>query len=153
MFGMTKTIMASRIRVELPIEGVKLTLTGTGNGTTVLDPATGMEFMNIHLSQMVHIFFDGLVPGDYKLTFDTPADLNPTKANEPGVNDTDDSDADPNTGMTEFTFLESGEYDLPGMPDSLRLTLVICRILMEQLTQQQDLKHIIIHNCNLGSPA
>jgi hypothetical protein len=96
---------------ELPIEGVKVTLTGTtGNGTTVLDPATGMEFMTFTEPDGSYLF-DGLVPGDYKLTFDTPADLNPTKANEPGVNDTDDSDADPNTGMTEFTFLESGEYD------------------------------------------
>ncbi|KAA3639246.1 MAG: DUF11 domain-containing protein, partial [Bacteroidetes bacterium] len=95
---------------ELPIVGAKVTLTGaTGNGSPWLD-AAGMEYMTT-TDGMGNYIFEGLIPGTYKLTFDTPADLNPTKANEPGVNDANDSDADPVTGMTEFTVLESGEYD------------------------------------------
>ncbi len=136
---------------ELPIEGVKVTLTGTtGNGTTVLDPATGMEFMTFTEPDGSYIF-DALVPGDYKLTFDTPADLNPTKDNEPGVDDADDSDADPVTGMTEFTFLESGEYDptwdagffavdFGDLPDSYGTT-----------DAASGPKHIIIPQLYLGS--
>ncbi len=91
---------------EPGIGGVQVTLTGTdGLGNTVpaqmaTTDGTGM-FM-----------FPGLWPGDYKLTFATPADMQPTKANEGGVADAADSDADPaNGGMTTLTFLESGEYD------------------------------------------
>ncbi|KAA3639406.1 MAG: hypothetical protein DWQ02_03775, partial [Bacteroidetes bacterium] len=91
---------------EPGIAGVQVTLSGTdGLGNTVPDQMATTDGTGMFM-------FPGLWPGDYKLTFATPADMQPTKANEGGVADTDDSDADPaNGGMTTLTFLESGEYD------------------------------------------
>ena len=86
---------------EPGISGVEVTLTGTtGNGTSVTLTAT--------TDANGEYTFDGLFPGDYKLTFGTPTDFTPTFANE-GGDDAQDSDADATTGMTVFETLTSGE--------------------------------------------
>lgn len=88
---------------EAGIANVVVTITGTDiNGNevtrTVKTDETGMYM------------FDGLVPGDYKLTFSTPSGFRPTIQNE-GIDDTQDSDIVPATGMTVIVSLDYGEYN------------------------------------------
>ncbi|WP_167546893.1 SdrD B-like domain-containing protein [Stieleria maiorica] len=90
---------------EPGVSGVTVTLTGTdGQGNAVSDTLiTGPNG---------EYLFDNLVPGDYKVTFsDLPANFVFTGQDQ-GIDDTLDSDADPNTGMTIVTTLVSGENDL-----------------------------------------
>lgn len=88
---------------EPGIPNVSVTLSGTDvfnnpvNATLTTD-ASGMYM------------FDGLEAGTYKITFDTPQDYTPTLSNE-GSNEALDSDADPNTGMTEMVTLNYGDYN------------------------------------------
>ncbi|HFQ94343.1 MAG TPA: isopeptide-forming domain-containing fimbrial protein, partial [Anaerolineae bacterium] len=58
-----------------------------------------------------YYLFSNLVPGDYFIEFAPPAgyDVSPQDA---VANDAQDSDADPNTGVTSVTSLVSGENDL-----------------------------------------
>ena len=90
---------------EPGIEDVLVELTGTdGQGNPV------------SLSQMTdpngNYLFDNLVPGEYKLTFTTPAGYTTTDVNE-GGDDGEDSDADPAMGgMTSIEVLTSGEDNL-----------------------------------------
>lgn len=89
---------------EPPIEGVKVTLTGTSN--------TGLAIMRMMTTDATGMYmFDGLLPGDYKVTFETPTGYTGTRPNW-GVDDTVDSDADPAMGgMTQTVSLSSGEYN------------------------------------------
>ncbi|MEO0775300.1 MAG: SdrD B-like domain-containing protein [Bacteroidota bacterium] len=89
--------------IPMPIGGVNVTLNGTGdNGTPV------MRMMTTDADGMY--MFDGLLPGTYKVTFETPAGYSPTRPNF--GDDTRDSDADPAMGgMTQFVTLMSGEYN------------------------------------------
>ncbi|MFK7934393.1 MAG: SdrD B-like domain-containing protein, partial [Saprospiraceae bacterium] len=88
---------------EPGIPNVTVTLTGTNinggtvNRTTTTD-ATGMYM------------FDGLVPGDYKVTFTQPTGFRPTVQDQ-GGDDAMDSDINPNTGMTQVVTLDYGDYD------------------------------------------
>ncbi|MCB0617934.1 MAG: carboxypeptidase regulatory-like domain-containing protein, partial [Saprospiraceae bacterium] len=84
------------------IGGVKVTLTGTDQyGNPVMD----MQFTAPDGSYL----FDNLIPGDYKLTFETPAGYTTTDVNQ-GGNDAADSDANPAMGgMTVVETLTSGE--------------------------------------------
>ncbi|MBL7795120.1 MAG: hypothetical protein JNJ90_01345, partial [Saprospiraceae bacterium] len=90
---------------EPGIQNVKVTLTGTDFfGATVML----MDFTDIDGKYL----FDDLVPGDYKLTFDTPTDHYTTTANNPTPGDTKDSDADPTMGgMTVVEQLLSREHN------------------------------------------
>jgi hypothetical protein len=87
---------------EPGIEGVEVALSGTdqfGN------PVTGTTTTDVDGSYI----FDDLVPGDYKLTFTTPAGYDATDVDQ-GGDDTEDSDADPAMGgMTVVETLTSGE--------------------------------------------
>ena len=101
---------------ELGVEGATVTLyTCVGGvkdqpvpgGTTTTD-ATGFYE------------FTGLAPGDYCVQFDASTSTDPDAAdfvftvqdsNEPGADDTNDSDVDPNTGDSPCVNLESGEND------------------------------------------
>jgi protocatechuate 3,4-dioxygenase beta subunit len=87
---------------EPGIEGVEVALSGTdqfGN------PVTGTTTTDVDGSYL----FDDLVPGDYKLTFTTPAGYDATDVDQ-GGDDTEDSDADPAMGgMTVVETLTSGE--------------------------------------------
>ncbi|MCP5240236.1 MAG: carboxypeptidase regulatory-like domain-containing protein [Zoogloeaceae bacterium] len=59
--------------------------------------------------------FDGLTPGQYRVDFDLgtlPAGFAVTTKDAAGSTDTNDSDANPGTGETTYTTLESGESDL-----------------------------------------
>ncbi len=58
-----------------------------------------------------YYLFDNLVPGNYNVHFIVPAGYI-FSANDQGGDDTRDSDADINTGMTICTTLEAGETDL-----------------------------------------
>ncbi|MCB9326661.1 MAG: T9SS type A sorting domain-containing protein [Lewinellaceae bacterium] len=113
---------------EPPLMGATATISGTdglGNPYTAPVQTTGPDGMYM---------FGDLWPGSYKITFGTPADFNPTKANEAGVADDKDSDADPAMGgMTEFYVIESqdtvltvdaGYYavDFGDLPDSYGTT-------------------------------
>jgi len=88
---------------ETGLAGVTLTLTGTSlTGVsvtrTVTTDATGMYM------------FDGLLPGNYKITLDAPGDYELTYFNQ-GGNDGIDSDFDPSTNMTQNFDLVAGEYN------------------------------------------
>src|SRR5690606_10438064 len=72
----------------------------TGNGTPV-SRTTTTNGVGIY-------FFDGLAPGTYKVTFELPSGYEFTYANQ-GIDDTTDSDADQNNGMTVNKTLVSGE--------------------------------------------
>ncbi len=56
--------------------------------------------------------FSDLVPGDYFARFTPPAGYEIVDPNAPGTDHETDSDADPATGLTEVTTIESGEVDL-----------------------------------------
>jgi protocatechuate 3,4-dioxygenase beta subunit len=90
---------------EPGVQGVEVTLTGTdafGNSVTL---TTNTDVDGEYL-------FDGLVPGDYKLTFGAVAGYELTPVDE-GGNDALDSDADPAMGgMTVVETLTSGENNL-----------------------------------------
>jgi hypothetical protein len=87
---------------EPGIEGVQVTLTGTD---VLGNPVTDVTTTDVDGSYI----FDDLVPGDYKLTFATPAGYDPTGFDQ-GGDDTNDSDADPAMGgMTVVETLTSGE--------------------------------------------
>ncbi len=88
---------------EMGLEGVKVTLTGTSTGGIDV-----MRMMNTDVTGMY--MFDGLLPGSYKVTFETPSGYRLTEANQ-GGDDTVDSDVDPVMGMTQFVDLEAGDYD------------------------------------------
>ncbi|MFZ4633499.1 MAG: SdrD B-like domain-containing protein, partial [Saprospiraceae bacterium] len=90
---------------EPGIQGVKVTLTGTtGQGNNVMEMTT-TDVNGEYL-------FDNLVPGNYKLTFATPAGLVTSPLNAAGGDDTMDSDANPAMGgMTATETLTSGEYN------------------------------------------
>ncbi len=89
--------------MAIPIEGVKVTLNGMGNNGTPV-----MRMMNTGADGMY--MFDGLLPGSYKVTFETPAGYTSTRPNF--GNDARDSDADPDMGgMTQIVTLMSGEYN------------------------------------------
>ena len=55
--------------------------------------------------------FGSLIPGNYKVMITTPGDFHLTAANQ-AANDTVDSDADPNTGMTPVVTLQSEQQNL-----------------------------------------
>ena len=86
------------------IEGVQVILTGIDiNGDPVTD-TTYTDDEGMYL-------FDGLLPGNYKVTFVTPDGYNSTLLNA-GSDDSVDSDADPAIGgMTDFIVLMAGEHN------------------------------------------
>ena len=89
---------------EPGISNVEITLTGTtGDGTSI----TLTEFTGINGQYL----FDNLKPGSYKLTFTSPSGFKSIYQNQ-GTDITIDSDVDPNTEMTIFEVLESGESNL-----------------------------------------
>ncbi len=57
-----------------------------------------------------NFLFDELVPNDYRLGFDVPSGYALSDDNK--TNDNNDSDANPLTGQTDVTNLESGENDI-----------------------------------------
>ena len=83
------------------IENVVVNLTGTDGAGRTVDRVVRTDENGIY-------FFDGLRPGEYKVTFETPTDHKATYA-DLGGDDTKDSDADQVTGMTPTTTLVSGD--------------------------------------------
>ena len=92
---------------ESGVGGVKVTLTGGGADGTIGTSDDTMAMMNTDINGMYR--FDGLTPGEeYKVTFsELPTGFEFTAANV--GDDTRDSDADPNTGMTQIVTLTPGE--------------------------------------------
>ena len=88
---------------EPGIEGVKATLTGT-----TLSGSAVMRMMYTGATGMY--MFDGLPAGTYKVTFEKPDGYNPT-SQDTGVDESLDSDANEDTGMTGFYTLTNGDYD------------------------------------------
>ncbi len=87
---------------ESGIEGVKVTLTGT--------TVDGLDIMRMLFTDATGMYmFDGLLPGTYKVTFDTPTGYTPTGSNL-GGDDALDSDAG-DMGMSQMVTLGPGEYD------------------------------------------
>lgn len=87
---------------EPGIAGVKVTLTGTA--------ANGLEIMRMMETDENGMYmFNGLLPGTYKVTFETPSGFVPTEQN--AGNDELDSDADPIMGMSQMVTLGAGEYN------------------------------------------
>ena len=88
---------------DLAFANVELTLTGTSNsGVSITRTLTTDVNGNYD--------FDGLLPGNYKITLDVPAGYNLTYLNI-GGNEALDSDFDPATSMTEVFGLAAGEYN------------------------------------------
>jgi protocatechuate 3,4-dioxygenase beta subunit len=87
---------------EPGISGVTVELSGTDGLSNSVLLTTTTDATGVYS-------FTNLVPGDYQLTFSTPAGYEPTGQNQAG--DTVDSDADTSTGQTAVTDLESGETD------------------------------------------
>ncbi len=90
---------------EPGVQGVVVTLTGTdinGNAVTLTDVTDGSG----------HYYFDGLMPGDYKITVGLPAggDFEFTFANS-GTDDAVDSDVNTTTGMSAYVTLGEGEVN------------------------------------------
>ncbi len=86
----------------IPFAAVELTGT-TGDGTLVS--------LNTTTDANGNYKFVNLIPGSYKLTFSTPNNFLNTFLDQ-GGDEALDSDVDPNTGMTVFEILESGESNL-----------------------------------------
>ena len=87
---------------EPGIQGVMVELTGMDQFGNPVNETTTTDVDGSYL-------FDDLVPGDYKLTFTTPAGYTTTDVDQ-GGDDTNDSDADPAMGgMTATETLTSGE--------------------------------------------
>ena len=92
---------------ENGINGIVVTLyDGAGNPvrntTTSVNPVTGEDGYYI---------FDNLKPGTYYVCFDK-GNYDKISPRDSGANDSNDSDADPLSGCTVITVLESGETDL-----------------------------------------
>jgi hypothetical protein len=87
---------------EPGLSGVTVELSGTDGLSNTVLLTTTTDATGVYS-------FTNLVPGDYQLTFSTPAGYEPTGQNQAG--DTVDSDADTGTGQTIVTDLESGETD------------------------------------------
>jgi len=88
---------------EPMIEGVEVRLTGIDSRNEPINRTTSTNGSGIY-------FFNGLYPGNYKLTFTPPAGYEATAKNA-GTDPTIDSDIDPATNMTDEFVLESGESD------------------------------------------
>ena len=86
---------------EPGIPDITVLLTGTDGLGNPVNESTHTNNVGIY-------FFNGLLPGDYKLTFVPTGDYVPTKKDE-GADDTIDSDLDPITLMTGIETLVSGE--------------------------------------------
>lgn len=77
-----------------------------------------------------YYLFDNLMPGDYNVHFEAPLGF-VFSPQDQGADDAMDSDADPATGMTICTTLESGEHDMtwdaglymPPPPEGCTLTI------------------------------
>ena len=96
---------------ELGISSVDVTISGmTGNGT---DITTVVPMATIATGSNGEYCFTNLPPGEYELTFTPPMDMQVSDQNSPnGANDdSDDSDADPTTGVTETYTLTSGQEE------------------------------------------
>ena len=92
---------------ELGVSGVKVTLTGAGADGVFgnSDDTTSVQTTDANGNYK----FQGLTPGDYKVTFgNLPAGFEFTQANV-GSNDAVDSDANSSTGTTDVIRLGSGE--------------------------------------------
>lgn len=89
---------------EPGISGVTVILTGTDGSGASVSLTTPADSNGQYL-------FGNLVPGTYKLTFNTPAGYTVT-AIDRGGNDALDSDVDKTTGMTVTEVLVSGENNL-----------------------------------------
>ncbi|MEA5534016.1 SdrD B-like domain-containing protein [Crocosphaera sp. XPORK-15E] len=94
---------------ELGVDGVKVTLTGAGADGLF---GTGDDIMEMqNTANGGQYLFNGLTPGDYKVTFSNlPAGFVFTQADK-GTDDKD-SDANPTNGMTPVVTLKSGDNNL-----------------------------------------
>ncbi|MEZ5056608.1 MAG: SdrD B-like domain-containing protein [Saprospiraceae bacterium] len=86
---------------EPGVGNITVTLDGTTGNGTIVNRTTTTNASGIY-------FFDGLVPGSYKVTFDLPTGYSFTYTDE-GADDTVDSDADQANGMTINEIITSGE--------------------------------------------
>ncbi len=86
---------------EPGISDISVELNGTDGLGNVVNKTTSTNGVGIY-------FFNGLLPGDYKLTFVPSGDYIPTLKDQ-GADDSIDSDLDPTTLMTDFENLISGE--------------------------------------------
>ncbi|MEZ5056609.1 MAG: SdrD B-like domain-containing protein [Saprospiraceae bacterium] len=86
---------------EPGVGNITVTLDGTTGNGTIVNRTTTTNASGIY-------FFDGLVPGSYKVTFDLPTGYSFTYSDE-GADDTIDSDADQANGMTINEIITSGE--------------------------------------------
>lgn len=103
---------------ESGFAGVKVHLLD-GSGNPVLKngaPVTATTDLNGHYR------FAKLVPDDYIVQFDLPADYIFAKKNSPGSAANNDSDADPVTGRTAAVSLSPGENDLDVDAGLVKLT-------------------------------
>jgi hypothetical protein len=89
---------------EPGIQGVEVSLTGVDGQGNPVNLTTTTDIDGSYL-------FDNLMPGSYKLTFGEPTGMVTSPVDQAGGDDTQDSDADPNTGMTVFETLVSGEHN------------------------------------------
>ncbi len=87
---------------EVGIEGINVSLYGITTTNDTINLSTVTDTAGFYA-------FDGLDPGNYKVTFETEPNHVFTYQNV--GNDNFDSDADPNTGETQTIFLSQGEYE------------------------------------------
>lgn len=84
---------------------------GFGNITVTLTVSDTGQVFTTTTSASGHYTFTNLLPGSYQVTFYPPADYAITTQGAGGDN-TVDSDADPNTGITQSIILVSGDSDM-----------------------------------------
>lgn len=88
---------------EPGIEGVLVNLTGTALNGSAITRTTSSGTTGIYS-------FDGLPAGTYQVTFVKPDGYNPTFQDQ-GSDESLDSDADEQTGMTDFYTIMNGDYN------------------------------------------
>lgn len=86
--------------------------TGLGGVQVTLYNGAGSQVGATQTDATGKYLFDSLLPGEYTLKFALPAQGYSFSPQHQGGDDAVDSDADPVTGQTETTTLESGENDM-----------------------------------------
>ena len=88
---------------ESGIPGVQVTITGVDEADQTFEETTQTDNTGMYMFWVP--------PGQYKITFEQPANLNPSPANQ-GNDDAVDSDMDPNMLMTEVFTIGVNEMDM-----------------------------------------